>query len=138
MKLQKTISLLLILCLLAALAACGGSKPAEPVPTQAPAAETAVAETPAPTPEPAPETPVPTEEPAPQELSDLEKAMACKGLSIEELYAAVGEPQAPGDYIPSCLHPNSGGEDGELVYDGFTVYTYRDNTGEIVYDVMGN
>ena len=37
-------------------------------------------------------------------------------------------------YASSCLGP---GEDGELYYDGFTVYTYRDPDGtENVYDVM--
>ncbi len=28
------------------------------------------------------------------------------------------------------------GEDGELVYDGFTVYTYRENGVETVEDVL--
>ena len=43
-------------------------------------------------------------------------------------YAAIGEPVSS-DYAPSCLGE---GEDGNLYYDGFTVYTYRDDTGETV------
>ncbi len=135
MKLQKILSVLLVLSLLAGLTACGGGKPAEPAPTEAPVLE----ETPAPAEEEpaAEEAPLPAEEPAPAELSDLEKAEACVDRSIEELFAAVGEPVSS-DYIPSCLHPNSGGEDGELIYDGFTVYTYRDSSGEVVYAVMAD
>ena len=36
------------------------------------------------------------------------------------------------NYAPSCL---GGGEDGELVYEGFTVYTYREGDRETVTDV---
>ena len=47
------------------------------------------------------------------------------------LYAAIGEPSGS-SYASSCLGP---GEDGELYYDGFTVYTYKENDSEIVKDV---
>ena len=52
---------------------------------------------------------------------------------VQPLIDAIG---APNDsmYASSCL---GDGEDGELYYDGFTVYTYRDVDGtETVYDVM--
>ena len=55
------------------------------------------------------------------------------GEDISSLTAAIGEPDNS-SYASSCLGP---GEDGELYYDGFTVYTYRDPDGtENVYDVM--
>ena len=44
---------------------------------------------------------------------------------MDELIAAIGEPNSS-DYAPSCLGE---GEDGNLYYDGFTVYTYRDTSG---------
>ena len=47
---------------------------------------------------------------------------------LEELLAEFGEPESR-DYVPSCL---GNGQDGELVYDGFTVYTYRSSEGETV------
>lgn len=55
------------------------------------------------------------------------------GEDVSALTAAIGEPDSS-SYASSCLGP---GEDGELYYDGFTVYTYRDPDGtENVYDVM--
>ena len=55
------------------------------------------------------------------------------GEDVSALTAAIGEPDSS-SYASSCLGP---GEDGELYYDGFTVYTYRDPEGtENVYDVM--
>ena len=49
----------------------------------------------------------------------------------EELIEALGEPLER-NYAPSCL---GNGEDGELVYEGFTVYTYREGERETVTDV---
>ena len=55
------------------------------------------------------------------------------GEELSSLTAAIGEPESS-SYASSCLGP---GEDGELYYDGFTVYTYRDPDGtENIYDVM--
>ena len=48
------------------------------------------------------------------------------------LIAAIGSPISS-SYAPSCLGP---GEDGELIYNGFTVYTYRENGVETVEDVL--
>lgn len=63
----------------------------------------------------------------------LTTAQEMIGEDISSLTAAIGEPENS-SYASSCLGP---GEDGELYYDGFTVYTYRDPDGtENIYDVM--
>ena len=133
---MRKLAMLLMLCLLAGLlCACGAQETAKPAATQAPAqtqtpapapAQTAApaateapkpAATPAATPESAPaETPAPVNE-------KLEAALALVGKTTDELFAAVGMPNES-DYAPSCLGP---GEDGNLYYDDFTVYTYREN-----------
>lgn len=63
----------------------------------------------------------------------LTTAQGMIGEDVSSLTAAIGEPENS-SYASSCLGP---GEDGELYYDGFTVYTYRDPDGtENIYDVM--
>ena len=63
----------------------------------------------------------------------LSTAQEMIGEEVSSLTAAIGEPENS-SYASSCLGP---GEDGELYYDGFTVYTYRDPDGtENIYDVM--
>ena len=107
--------------------------PATPEPTPEPTAEATPEPTPEPTAEPAPEptpepTPAPTEAPA---MSAEEKKAIAEGYidrDVEELYAAIGEPEYS-DYAPSCLGE---GDDGNLYYDGFIVYTYRENGTETV------
>lgn len=113
---KKLTCLLLALTLLLGLAACG-EEPAEV--TEEPAAGSV---------EPVEESAPPAEEseaPAEEEPSPLEAAKAFEGAPLEDLIAAVGEPLSS-DYAPSCLGE---GEDGNLYYDGFTVYTYRDVDG---------
>ena len=120
---KKLTCLLLALTLLLGLAACG-EEPAEvteepaagsvePVEESAPPAEESVA--------PAEESVAPAEE----EPSPLEAAKEFEGAPLEDLIAAIGEPLSS-DYAPSCMGE---GEDGNLYYDGFTVYTYRDVDG---------
>lgn len=117
---KKFVVVLLALCLMLTLAACGKEAPAaEEVKIEAaPKAEEIVApvETVAATEAPAEAQP---EEPA----ADL-KALAesCIDKDISELYALIGEP-ASSEYAPSCLVE---GEDGALYYDGFVVYTTRE------------
>lgn len=60
--------------------------------------------------------------------ADKATAAGYVGSDVSALYAAVGRP-ASSDYAPSCL---GSGEDGNLYYDGFTVYTYRENGSETV------
>ena len=69
---------------------------------------------------------------ATQGAADL-KALAesCIDKPVAELYALIGEPESS-DYAPSCM---GDGEDGNLYYDGFIVYTYREGDTESVYYV---
>ena len=147
MKQCKTILLLtLTAALLLTMAACGGSDTAQQ-PSPTPGVSTAATpdtSTPAPTPTPTPEatpeaTPPPPPEatPAPtpeQNASADPKATAESliGSDVSALYAAIGYPTGS-SYAPSCL---GDGEDGELYYDGFTVYTYRENGVETISVVL--
>ena len=146
------------LCLICArlLIGCGSSAPAAtpaPTGTAAPAESAAPAETEA----PAAETPEPDAEPEPstepeaklpdaglvrdtevtpspsEALFELAKSFVDKPLS--ELQAEIGEPVSS-SYVSSCLVP--GGEDGELHYDGFTVYTVKSGDSETVQDVLAD
>lgn len=127
MKDLKIVSVLLFAALLLGLCACGGESAPAPAPeatpvsaiTPVPAAEPAATPVPAATPEPAPET-----EPEP-EFDAKAAAEALVGADVSELYEAVGYPVSS-SYAPSCL---GDGEDGELVYDGFTVYTFKAASG---------
>ena len=116
---KKILSLTLAMLLALGLAACGGGNDAatDPPETAAPATE-AVTETVPPTTEPA-------AEPTGSGTSLLDTARTFEGAPVEDLIAAIGEPESS-DYAPSCLGE---GEDGNLYYDGFTVYTYRDTDG---------
>ena len=91
--------------------------------------EPPVSDPPAPDPEPA-EDPAP-QQPEPQ-AATADTARAYIGQSVSSLIAAIGSPLSQ-SYAPSCLGP---GEDGELIYDGFTVYTYREYGVETVQDVL--
>ena len=130
---KKFCIVLLALCLMLSLAACG--KEEAPAPTAAPVAPAAPVATEAPAATEAPVVEEPVEE-APAEPSAMEKAESCIGGSVEDLYALIGEPSSS-DYAPSCLGGvATGGEDGMLYYDGFIVYTYREGDNERVDVVM--
>ena len=66
-------------------------------------------------------------------MSSEEKKAIAEGYidqSVEDLIAVIGQPESS-DYAPSCL---GDGDDGNLYYDGFIVYTYReDGTETVVY-----
>ena len=83
-----------------------------------------------------PETPAPVETAAPVAEAPAEAtaddARAYIGQNVSSLTDALGAPLSS-SYAPSCLGP---GEDGELIYDGFTVYTYREDGVETVEDVL--
>ena len=141
---MKKLAWILAACLLiGALSACGAAetkteKPADPAPSAAPTAAAETAKPPEAT--PAPETPTPSETPAdaapttePPETEapvneKLETAKTFIDKTTTELFAAIGMPPES-DYAPSCLGP---GEDGNLYYEGFTVYTYRENGVETI------
>jgi len=120
----------MILCLMLVLCACGSKTPeaTQPAATQ-PAATQPAATQPAqtePATEPAQQPTEPTEtEP---QTSGLELAQSCIDCDVSELFALVGEPN-DAEYIPSCLGE---GEDGTLYYDDFTVYTYKEGDSEVV------
>ena len=125
-----------ILCVVLALSltGCDGAKAETTEPTEAPAATAAPTEAPAATPAPT-EAPAATAAPekADSETAALvEKILAMEGQPVEDLYALVGQPTSS-DYTPSCLV--TGGQDGQLEYDGFTVYTLvqPDGTETIYY-----
>lgn len=99
-------------------------------PQAAPAEQPAV--TPA-APEPEPSAPQPETQPEPPAeppaaAATADTASAYIGQNVSSLIAALGEPGSR-TYAPSCLGE---GEDGELSYSGFTVYTYRENGTETV------
>lgn len=119
---KKITCLLLALALLLCLAACGG-EPAADAGEPVAESEEPVAESEEPVEET--EEPVAESEAPAEEASPLETAKEFEGANLEDLIAAIGEPQSS-DYAPSCLGE---GEDGNLYYDGFTVYTYRDVDG---------
>ena len=71
-------------------------------------------------------------DPEPEAETDtLSAAQDLIGEDVTLLYAAIGEPNSS-DYAPSCLVD---GDDGELYYDEFVVYTQRTASGETVYYV---
>ncbi len=116
---KNILSLALAMILALGLAACGESGTE---PSAAPSEPAAVDTT---TPDPAAES-TETAEPAEETGGSLlEIAKGYEGANVDELIAAIGDPNSS-DYAPSCLGE---GEDGNLYYDGFTVYTYRDTSG---------
>lgn len=126
---KNILSLALAMILALGLAACGESgtepsaAPSDPAAvdttTPDPVAESTEAQDPA---AGSTETAEPAEETG---GSLLEIAKGYEGANVDELIAAIGDPNSS-DYAPSCLGE---GEDGNLYYDGFTVYTYRDTSG---------
>ena len=154
MKRNLILAGLCLLCVLL-LIGCGSTAPAAapaetaaPAESAAPVETEAPAETPAPSAEPEPEPsaePVATlpdaglvhdttASPSPSEaLFELAKGYVDKPLA--ELQAEIGEPVSS-NYVSSCLIP--GGEDGELHYDGFTVYTVKSGDSETVQDVIAD
>lgn len=126
---KKLIALLLAVMMIATLCACGAATPEVPETTESKNAETTeapVAE------DPTEEVTEETTEEIPVAVGNADMALAesCIDKSVEELFALIGEPISA-DYAPSCLNPGEG-EDGNLEYDGFVVYTYREGDQETV------
>lgn len=74
----------------------------------------------------------PAEEAEPEVNEDKALAESMIGEEVSKLIEAIGEPESA-DYASSCLGP---GEDGELHYDGFTVYTYKEGDSEVIQNVL--
>ena len=114
---MKKLMILALACvLLVSLCACG--KAQQETPTTATTTSTTATEA----------ATEPTQAPAtdPKALAE-----SCIDKPVSELYALIGEPNSS-DYAPSCM---GDGEDGNLYYDGFIVYTYREGDSESVYFV---
>ena len=121
-KCKNLILMLLVAVMLFSLCACGGSeeKPAD-MESVLPGAESGVED----------ENEVQNsseEESAPEANEDKALAESMIGEEVSKLIEAIGEPDSA-DYASSCLGP---GEDGELQYDGFTVYTYKEGDSEVI------
>ena len=125
-KCKNLILMLLVAVMLFSLCACGGSeeKPAD-MESVLPVAESGVE-----TEDQAPNSPAEEAEPEVNEDKALAESMI--GEEVSKLIEAIGEPESA-DYAGSCLGP---GEDGELHYDGFTVYTYKEGDSEIIQNVL--
>lgn len=114
---KKLMYILLACALFVSLCACGKSQ--QETPTATTATTTATVATTATTPTQAPST-------SPKALAE-----SCIDKPVSELYALIGQPNSS-DYAPSCM---GDGEDGNLYYDGFIVYTYKEGDTESVYYV---
>lgn len=144
-QLKRVLCFVLLLALALSLCACGSKKAPD---NQADASVSGVAggsqgdapaaQVPAPAETPASKNPptsieagVPSDAhvATPAEIKAIAEAFI--GRDVAELFEAIGDPLDT-DYAPSCLVPGEAGEDGELFYDGFTVYTYRYNGVETV------
>lgn len=123
---KQAIAIVLSLTMLLALAACGASN--EPASQTAAPTEAAQA-----TSKPAEASASEQEAPDTVDVAEIvEQVRAMQGQPVQDLIDWLGEPLSR-DYSSSCLV--DGGQDGQLDYDGFTVYTLVEPDGtETIYD----
>ena len=135
---KKAFALILLLALLLTLAACGApaapEEPEEEVPVMTAVLPGASQKEPAvkPTEPPAEVEVTAEEEPESNTAETVARILKMKGQPVEDLIEWLGEPISR-EYSSSCLI--DGGQDGQLVYEGFTVYTLVEKDGtETIYD----
>ncbi len=126
---KRAICLLLCLLTVLALCACGSEKESgKPADMQSSLPATTASE------EEAAESAEPVSDEAAAIQEAVQKALKLKNRPVSELYDAIGEPESE-DAAPSCMGP---GEDVNLYYDGFTVYTYKEGNEQTVVDAEIN
>ncbi len=136
---KKAFALILLLALLLTLAACGApaapEEPEEEVPVMTavlPGASQKEEPAVEPTEPPAEVEVAAEEEPESNTAETVARILKMKGQPVEDLIEWLGEPISR-EYSSSCLI--DGGQDGQLVYEGFTVYTLVQADGtETIYD----
>lgn len=138
---KRASALLICLALLLALAACGApaAEPADAEPAETAPALTSVLPgadqepTDAVTADASEEPAVaPDAEETPDTAEIVARILEMQGQPVEDLIDWLGEPESR-EYSSSCLV--EGGQDGQLCYDGFTVYTLVQPDGtETIYD----
>ena len=130
---KKIFAILLIIALAAGLTACSaGNSAADAEPTMTPEEARLASETNASAiAEKEDEAPA-SDTDAETDTAAYEQAMQYIGQPVEELYAAIGEPESA-NYAASCDEENA--EDGMLFYGGFYVWTVKTETEEIIHDI---
>lgn len=136
---KKTILALLLAAAFLSLAACGrgSEQAAEPSPSPSPNADeldiAAASDTDAAA---ARQSHVPPASDTDLQIDGaaFDKAVDCIGMTIFDLYAAIGQPSQTPVYTTSARQENA--QDGTLPYKGFNVQTLRTSTQEIVLDVV--
>ncbi|MBR0207560.1 MAG: hypothetical protein IJQ43_01530 [Oscillospiraceae bacterium] len=132
------ITSIVLMCVLLMLSACGKASETPPAsdPTPPPVSEPTPEAPPAPAESAAPSAePEPTPEASALDEEKYNAALALIDEDVALLYDAIGQP-LEAYYAPSCLNEEGGtAEDGELIYPGFWVWTYRDGGEEIVKEV---
>lgn len=103
------------------------AKPSAPASTSKPSASTSKPAASAPASKPAASAPAETK-PAEPAKPTASQASGYVGSSASALESALGAPTSK-SYSPSCMGE---GEDGIWMYDGFTVYTYKEGGSETV------
>ncbi len=141
---KKIAALLIALCMVLTLCACGSGSETK----EEPQAETQATEMPSVTAPPASEggdsgMVAADDNTAPDaDLSggsdltseEAKLALSMQGKDVALLIEQIGEPNST-YYATSCIAPDGGAEDGQLRYDGFTVTTLRYPDGQEI--IMG-
>ncbi|MGX8693072.1 MAG: hypothetical protein ACSW8E_04865 [Clostridia bacterium] len=133
---KRVSALILLLALMLSLAACGSApvqETDEDVPKLTSVLPGSSQKAPAAEPTEAPKaTPAPVKDAKSETSETVARILRMKGQPVKDLIDLVGEPISR-EYSSSCLI--EGGQDGQLIYEGFIVYTLVQKDGtETIYD----